>query len=119
MRQLYLLVILLFCTSNAFTNPVIKIEVSNDYKKYTNEELRHRIWDLERAVIQLQEQVFKLSHNQHSTPSEESWVCIVKGFGGDVFSEAGSSRAIATSRAIKACQSAGGGIFCKNPECSR
>ena len=60
MRKMYA-VILILASCKAWAIDPIRIEIGTDYKKYSNDELRRRVYDLERAVGQLQDQVFQLA----------------------------------------------------------
>ena len=66
----YLLAALLFFAFQAKAVDPVHIDVSKSYDGYTNEELKRRVWQLERAVSQLQDQVFQLA--LHDGPAGNS-----------------------------------------------
>ena len=102
--------------SGAFAEDIFRIEVANDYKKNTNnEELKRRIWQLERAVEQLQMRVFNLEGKayqpvaipvqvpaQPAKPQDKEWTCHMQKFG-QPFSGSGKTRAAAMAEALKQC----------------
>ena len=96
---------------------VFKIEIGDNYEGHSNKELRRRIWKLEKAVWQLQEKVFHLQANSNR-PSRKTWVCTISNFG-DNYTATGETKAVAKAKAIKACSKAGGGMFCKDPNCEQ
>ncbi len=107
----------LFCLTNfAHGESVFRIEIGNDYKNYSEADLRRRIWSLETAVVQLQEKVFEL---QEKTAQADSWICTVKAMG-NIYSATGGSKAVAQARVIEKCSKANdGSFFCKTPKCEK
>lgn len=115
--KVFTLIILLFSfQSNAIE--VIKIEAGDDYKNYSNKDLKKRIWRLEKAVWQLQQKVFQLEgQSQNSSSNGDTWVCMISAMG-DKYSATGGSKAVATHNVIEKCTKArGDGFFCKSPKC--
>jgi len=73
-----------------------------------------RIRRLERAVQQLQEQVFNLTLAKNSAP-QEVWVCEVSAFS-DTFMGEHAQKAKAKSIAVKKCLKKRSAMFCKKEE---
>jgi len=113
----YLVLACVLFTFSAMAKDVIKIEIGDDYKSYSNKELRKRIWRLERAVWQLQEKVFDLQHSSRTKPLKE-WNCSVSALG-DYFSAAGETKAIAKAKVIKKCSKKQDSFFCKDAKCEK
>jgi hypothetical protein len=103
---------------------VFRIEVGHDYKNYSDSDLRRRVWELERAVEQLQMRVFQLEAKPTQViapaPATDSWICTVKAMG-NTYTGTGGSKAVAKSKALEACKAGqnGDGFFCKNAECEQ
>lgn len=81
----------------------------------SNRELEQRIWMLERAVNQLQNQVFRLS-DQGPREAPKTSSCYLKTSLKGTFTGSGASKTEAKGKALKACTDAGGGIFCDETE---
>lgn len=101
----------------------IRIEIGKNYDRYSNEELRRRVYDLERAVAQLQAEVFHLSVRDRlnptypapaATPAKE-WTCTLQAFATTYVGE-GSTRAKALASVIKQCSDATNAIHCKDSD---
>lgn len=91
---------------------VFRIEIGKDYQKYSNRELRERIWRLEKAVSQLQEKVFKLESQGHT--GADSWICTINSLAGN-FSATGGSKAVAKAKVQEKCnKKEPGSIFCRD-----
>ena len=102
--------------SSIFADDIFRIEVANDYKKYSNnEDLKRRVWQLERAVEQLQMRVFNLEGKSYQPvavpvqmpaqpmkPQEKEWTCHMQRFG-QPFSGSGKTKAAAMAEALKHC----------------
>jgi hypothetical protein len=93
---------------------VIRVELGSDYESYSNEELRRRVWTLERAVAQLQDQVFQLATRKDAdvVPRVE-WTCRIQSFG-KTFVSNGLTRAAATAEVLKKCSDATNAIHCSD-----
>ncbi len=87
------------------------------YEGYSNEELRRRVWQLEKAVSQLQQQVFQLAIKGNSTISNSGapWTCQIQSFG-KTHIAAGSTRASALAQVLKKCSDATNAIHCNEPD---
>jgi hypothetical protein len=116
----YLLLAVLYVVTPALhAEEVFRIEIGRDYKKYSDLDLKRRVWELERAVWQLQQRVFQLEAGG-AGGNADSWVCTITAMG-DTFTGTGGSKAAATHKAVEACKAAreGDGFFCKNPKCEQ
>jgi hypothetical protein len=101
----------------AFAGDVFRIEVGKDYNRYSDSDLRRRVWELERAVEQLQARVFNLE----AKPVEvASWICSIRAMG-DNFTGTGATKAVATAKVMEACKQGrkGDTFFCKDPTCEQ
>ena len=97
---------------------VVRIEIGQDYKRYSNKELRKRLWRLEQAVWQLQEKVFRLQSKKAPAPVH-TWACTISAMG-DSYTASGASRAVAKTKVISQCKKArGDGFFCKDATCEQ
>ncbi|MEZ4818532.1 MAG: hypothetical protein R3A45_01070 [Bdellovibrionota bacterium] len=86
---------------------IVTIEIGQDYNKYSKGELRRRVWELERAVQQLQEEVFQIKVSQQE-PAQPSWVCSVKAMG-ETYTGMGPTQAVAKSETLQACKDGNNG----------
>lgn len=110
----------LLVSTSLRAEPVFRIEVGNDYKQYSQSDLQRRVWELERAVHQLQARIFQLEMEKPKVATADSWLCKVNAMG-DTHVGTGGSKAVATANAISACMAArgGDGFFCKNASCEQ
>lgn len=108
----------LFVSASLSAEPVFRIEVGNQNQPSNQSDLQRRVWELERAVHQLQARVFQLEGQKPT--AADSWICKVTAMG-TTYSGTGGSKAVASDIAIKACTSArgGDGFFCKDPKCEQ
>ena len=112
-----LTLVFLFITSIALkADEPIRIEIGKNYSGYSNEELRRRVWQLERAVAQLQDQVFQLAvRNETQIRNGGQWTCSIQSFGKTHVSS-GISRASALAQTLKKCGDATNPIHCKESD---
>jgi hypothetical protein len=115
-----LLSVLLLLPVSAFAEEPVRLVPGKDYATYSNEELRRRVWQLERAVTQLQEQVFQLALRERSPgPGHGSgggtWTCQIQSFG-KTFVAAGLTKASALAQALKKCSDATNAIHCSEKD---
>lgn len=93
----------------------IKLDVGRNYDSYSKEDLRRRVWQLERAVEQLQNQVFQLAINNNSSGSTlaagGNWTCQIEAFG-KIHVAGGNTRASALAQAMKKCSDDSNAIHC-------
>jgi hypothetical protein len=108
----------LLLNAPAFAEDVFRIEIGKDYRGYSQNDLKRRVWELERAVAQLQARVFQLEATP--TPSPDSWACTMKAFG-ETYIGTGVSKALANAKALDACKAGqkGDSFHCKLVECSQ
>ncbi|MGE4233034.1 MAG: hypothetical protein AB7F43_06870 [Bacteriovoracia bacterium] len=92
----------------------IRIQVGKDHKTYSNEDLRQRVWQLERAVAQLQEQVFQLAIS-NSAPRPRSWTCQMSSFG-RTHVASGDTKASALAQVLKKCSDATNAVHCRESD---
>lgn len=102
---------------------IFRIEVGRDYNRYTQRDLQRRVWELERAVAQLQARVFELEISQMRKPSPtpeplETWICKVSALG-VTYTGTGATKAVAEHKAMESCKAKADDFFCKSPACSQ
>lgn len=125
-RFLFLILVVTFTValnplsvSSAQAITPIRIEVGKDYEGYSNEELRRRVWQLERAVSQLQDQVFELAIRDNGTrisiPTTAMWTCTIQSFGKTHVST-GMTKAAAQADALKKCSDATNAVHCHDSD---
>ena len=91
----------------------IRIEVSKNYESLSNEELRRRLHQMEKAVAQLQEQVFQLAMRDPSGSNDNTrgnWTCSMQSFGKTHMASGG--KAAATALVLKKCSDATNAVHC-------
>lgn len=91
---------------SASAEDIFKIQYGERHSSYTNDELKRRVWDLERAVGQLQKKVFNLENSNSKTDqnntSVDTWLCTLTRFTKS-YSATGASKAIAKFKVIEVC----------------
>ena len=108
---LVILVLLgIFHTSHLKADDVFRIQFGKTYDGYSNEELRRRVWELERAVSQLQSKVFQLEVS-HDRPVFSEWTCHIQSFGATHVAT-GGTRSSALAMVLKKCGDATNPIHC-------
>jgi hypothetical protein len=111
--------LLLLQTQSVHAENVFRIEIGKDFRSYTQSDLQRRVWELERAVAQLQIRVFELEVKPIASPTVDTWSCTVNAQGTS-FSGTGGSKAVASSVASEKCRKeARDAFFCGSPECSQ
>jgi len=100
--------------------PVVRIHVGDDYQRYDNRELQRRVWELERAVSQLQERVYDLEATPVvvTPPPAPDWTCRVSAFG-KTYVKTKASRGEAEALVLKACSDDTHEMHCSNITCSQ
>ena len=108
--------LILNCTMSSAQT--IVIEPGNKYQNYSNEELRRRVYDLERAVAKLQDQVFQLATGKPHAESQNLWTCQMQAFG-TTFVASGTTKASALAQVMKKCSDKTNAIHCgeSNAKC--
>ncbi len=102
-------------TSSFADDRVYRIDPSGDYRHYSNDDLRRRVWELERAVMQLQAEVFKLSVQNQSggfRPGGLLWTCQIQTFGKTYFATS-NSRNSAVAQTLQKCGDASNPVHCR------
>lgn len=115
------LISVLTFSSIAQTEEVFRIEVGRDYNHYTQRDLQRRVWELERAVQQLQVRVFQLEYSRVAAPAPkpvDTWICKVTAMG-VTYSGTGATKAVAEQAAIEDCKAKAEDFFCKDAKCSQ
>ncbi len=110
---LLMMIAMLPMTAESRPRDVFKIEIGTNYEKYSKSELRRRVWELERAVYQLQEQVFHLAmdKNRPSYGGGQSWTCSIQSFG-KTFTSTKPSKGAARAEVLKDCSNASNAMHC-------
>lgn len=112
-----LLLCALFPSASMATDNVFRIEIGKDFKAYSNEDLQRRVWELERAVGQLQAKIFQLETAKPEAP--KTWSCIINAMG-EEYNGAGDTKASATDAAMNNCRkNSKDTFFCKSPRCEQ
>jgi len=98
---------------------VYRIESGHDYNRYSDRELRKRVWELERAVTQLQARVFQLEGTPQTAPVD-NWACTVKAMG-QSYVATGPNKAVASAKAQENCKigQSGNSFHCSAPDCTQ
>ncbi len=107
-------------SQNSFAGPVFKIEVGQDYTRYSDADLKRRVWELERAVWQLQQKVFDLEAGS-KTPAAATWICKTEAMG-ESFSATGATKAVAEEAVMSKCKASpksAKGFHCDEATCSQ
>ena len=100
------------------TDNVFRIEIGKDFKSYSNEDLQRRVWELERAVGQLQVKIFQLETTA-KPEAPKTWGCIVNAMG-EEYNGAGDTKASASEAAMSNCRkNSKDTFFCKSPRCEQ
>lgn len=106
-----LMCLLAFSTAHAGVD-LVRIEIGKNYEGYTNDELRRRVWQLEKAVAQLQDQVFQLAvRDGGSRGGTGDWTCQIQSFS-KTHIASGRTKARALAEALKKCSDATNAIHC-------
>ncbi len=110
-------------SAQAHAEEIFRIEVGRDYNRYTQRDLQRRVWELERAVSQLQARVFELELSRLKAPTAtpaplETWLCKISAMG-VTYTGTGATRAIAEHKVMETCKEKADDFFCKNPTCSQ
>lgn len=111
----------LLSVSAKASDTVFRIDIGKDFTSYSNADLQRRVWELERAVGQLQMKVFQLETAKPEAKPEavKTWSCIVSAMG-EEYNGAGDTKASATNAAMDNCRkNSKDTFFCKNPRCEQ
>ena len=97
------------------TNEVFRIEVGKSYESYSTSDLKRRVWELERAVSQLQAQVFHLAMNNQPLVAANQWTCRITSFMKS-YDDTKSTKTAALVSVIKKCSEGTNAIHCKEED---
>lgn len=100
-----------------------RIYAGRDFRGYTVAELQRRVYDLERAVMQLQERIYRLEAAPPVVmapppPPPMPWTCNVSAFGQN-YVQTAPSRGQAEALVRKQCADASHEMHCRNVHCSQ
>lgn len=99
---------------------VFKIQYGKDYSNYSDSDLKRRVWELERAVRQLQQKVFDIENSK--IPSQAAtWICKTEAMG-EKLSATGASKAVAENEVMEKCKTSpksGNGFHCSDAICAQ
>jgi len=107
------LVLTLLTPTLSVAEEVFRIEVSKSYDGYSNNDLRRRVWELERAVSQLQQRVFSLEVRKPEAPApvEKPWTCRIQSFG-KTFKVTAPTRGAALGDVLEKCSQGSSAMHC-------
>lgn len=123
MKKFILSAVVCLTALPVFAIDPIRIEIGQNYDRYSNDELRRRVYDLERAVAQLQAEVFHLSLKDRMNPKTtanptaptKEWTCTLQAFGSTHVGE-GKTRSKALAKVLKKCSDASDAIHCRESD---
>lgn len=119
MRSVVVSVLSLLITVQAAGEEVFRIEFGRDYRNYSQQDLQRRVWELERAVSQLQNRIFDLELAKAKAPTTaESWICTISAMG-KTFTGTGATKAVAMHKSTEDCKGSVDSFFCKEPKCQQ
>lgn len=135
MQKLIIAVGLSFISVAANAQSDIQIKIGKDYRQYSHDELRRRVWELERTVNLLSDRLYALELRMPpanptqvitvptqppTKPKKEEWICSTTAMG-ETYSATGESMAAAKHKAMEACKSAqdGRSFHCSEPKCEK
>ena len=103
---------LFLAAAEAEAENIFRIEIGGDYERYSDKELRKRVWELEKAVWQLQQRTYSL---ESAKPDEEdnSWTCYIQSFG-ETFRHTSASKSLSQAHVIDACSKENHAMHCKD-----
>ncbi|MGE0631914.1 MAG: hypothetical protein AB7O96_05875 [Pseudobdellovibrionaceae bacterium] len=107
-----LLLVLFFSVSTQAADP-IKIEPGADPEKYTVEELKKRVWQLEQAVQQMQSQNAAIIAAAPKPEDPTKWKCTLK-VSGHSLDGAGPTRYGAVKDVLRKCREVTKPILCRD-----
>lgn len=121
---IFMAILTLVPSAQVSAEEVFRIEVGRDYNSYSQRDLQRRVWELERAVAQLQSRVFELELSRATrpvptaTPAVDNWICRVTAMG-VTYTGTGGSKAVAEHKAIETCKEKTDDFFCSGAKCSQ
>lgn len=93
-----------------YADAVFRIEVGDNYDRYSDHDLRRRVWELERAVLQLQQKVFELQTNP--VPDSKKWTCYIQVFN-QTFSSTEATETAAKVAVMQTCSKKFTALHCQ------
>ena len=129
MKKILIIIVTVAITLPAFAqkvslnaNDIVRIEISDEKSKSGKgavKELRRRVRLLEKAVKQLQEQVYDLKYAGTVNTPKKTHTCFISTTFHGTVSGTASTLAAAKAKALKACDAKGAGLSCepKNLKC--
>ncbi len=109
------MVFFVFSISSVFASDITIVMPGKDYGKYSNDELRMRIWNLEKAVMQLQQKVFAIELAQSGSAGSGHWTCMTKSFG-KTFTSTAPTKMKAMADVVADCSKATNAVHCDEDE---
>lgn len=98
----------------ARSEEVFRIEIGNREGKASTEELRRRVWMLERAVAQMQTRIYQLESDGSKS---KAWTCQIQSFG-KTHMATEPTKGAALAIVLKKCSDATNAIHCKESDVS-
>lgn len=97
-----------------------RIRAGRDYRAYSNAELQRRVFELEQAVMQLQQRIYNLEAAPQVVvpPPPPPWTCTVTAWG-KTYLQTAASRGQAEALAKKQCTDVTNAMHCSAPQCSQ
>ncbi len=111
MNKFALLILIGLITTPAFCADIVVIRPEDSYSNYSNENLRRRVWELEKAVAQLQRKVFELELGSQSQPPPTKFTCYIQAFG-KTFTSTKDTRSEALANVMSKCSQENNAMFC-------
>jgi len=100
---------------------IFRVQIGSSNDHYSNQELVQRVWQLERAVYQLQSRIFKLelagsmgNIGNISAPiaKDKSWTCVIQSFG-TTYTKTATTRGAAQAQVLRDCSEATSAMHCR------
>ena len=114
--------IILTCASYSYAGfeAVFVIKPKESSTNYSNEDLKMRIWELEKAVFQLQQKVFALELNGANQAPKVKYTCYMSVFG-KTFTATDESEMKAKANTISDCSKSYNAMHCgeENIKCGK
>ncbi len=99
---------------SAESDPIFRIEVGSNYESYSNDELKRRVWHLEKAVWQMQQRIYHLEAQgpvQQVVEQRSEWTCYLRSFG-KAYTHTAASQTKARAEVIRQCSQATNAMHC-------
>ena len=116
----FIALLTLFSLPSFAGDPVFRIRAGDDYNRYSNEELRRRVYDLERAVYQLQQRIYNLEAAPPqpqavivAPPPEKPFTCSLEDNFGQMHMATAITKTLAEAETLAKCSRNQNSMFCK------